>query len=473
MSTRPLALLLVTVLGCGHAASEPPVASRSSETMSPSESAETTADVAPATAPPGADPLTADPAEATSPTAAANALYLGAMYGPIVRIADDGTVAQLGEPGSTTDFAIDPAGVVYAASRGRIVAVVGDVLEPLGSLEEPITLTMVAARARDDVFAASSAQLAHFDGTSWTLLADARFRSDPIVDLAFDASGALWVLTQATLYARRGEELVELAPMAGSSVFSSFVRNAEGGLDLLHFRGIDHHDGTSWSMVPIDWVERSRGGRMVSNSLRAAAYADGVLALAAHRDAELALRAREVQYVGSSSMGRFQLPATELHDVSVDGRGRAWFATNGGLLLLQRYGDPRVDRWWPIHGFVGLGRGTRVVFATGRGPSTLPALLPPVASTVRGRLGARYAGARVVLCGEVEHSGGRYQCSTLAPRWDGAADARGRFTIEGVLPAGYEVLVQSGGRWLTTTARCCAPFAPGGEVDLDQVDVLR
>ena len=35
------------------------------------------------------------------------------------------------------------------------------------------------------------------------------------------------------------------------------------------------------------------------------------------------------------------------------------------------------------------------------------------------------------------------------------------------------VLVDAGGRWFETTADCCAPREPGGEVDLDRIDVVR
>jgi hypothetical protein len=57
--------------------------------------------------------------------------------------------------------------------------------------------------------------------------------------------------------------------------------------------------------------------------------------------------------------------------------------------------------------------------------------------------------------------------------WPGVADARGRFEIASVFPGGYELLVRSGNRWLTTTGRCCAARLPGEDLDLGELSVVR
>lgn len=412
------------------------------------------------------------PAVATSSVHRQNALYLGFTYGPLVRIAEDGTTTDLGENAGTSDLTRGRDGVVYAVMSGRVFAVDGDVLAPVGA-QSPVRFAEVAARARDDVFAASTDRIAHFDGTTWTVIDDARFTQHRIGDLAFDAAGTLWVLTIDTLFRHRSGAFEEVRPMAGSSVLKAFVPNAAGGLDVLHFRGLDRYDGSTWSMVPIAWVERSRDGRLAFSSLSDAAFGGGMLALAADNNAELALMAPDVRYVGASSLGRLQIAATRIRGVTVDGRGRPWYATNGGLLLLERYGSPRITRWWPVHGFASLARPPTHVLAVGDGPTTLPEVSRPVGGRVRGNLGARYARSRVQLCIEVSRGRGDTSCVMNGERWSGVADARGRFTLEGVEPGGYAVLVDAGGRWYETTADCCAPREPGGEVDLDRIDVVR
>lgn len=416
---------------------------------------------------------TPTPSPATAPQSSTeNALYVGFVYGPLVRIAEDGVVASLGVSAGASDLVQGRDGRVYAVLSGQVFVVAGDTLEPVGG-EGPVRFTEVAARAPGDIWAASAQRLARFDGRAWTAIDDPRLGAHGIRDLAFDADGSLWVLTADTIFRERSGAFEELRTMEGSSVLKAFVRNAAGGLDVQHFRGLDRYDGRAWSMVPIEWVERSRDGRLAFSSLSHAAFGGGVLALAADRSAELALRVPDVQYLGSSSLGRMQLPATRIHDVAVDGRGRPWFATNGGLLLLERYGDPRVARFWPIHGIAALTRPPTRLLAVGQGPRVVPEIAPAVPARVRGNVGARYASATVQICGELIRRGRDLDCEMNAPSWSGAADSRGRFVLEGVLPGGYAVLVRAGGRVYETTATCCAPRTPGGEIDLDRVDVVR
>jgi hypothetical protein len=468
-----LRFLRVTVLaafvGCGHAPSEP-ASPRSERASPPSDGVPTAGSV-------NAGVASAGPVEPVSATVEVpepvheNALYLGSADGPIVRIAEDGTVTSLGPEARTTHLALGLDGVVYAASSRQVVAVVGDALESVGGVG-PMNFTMVAARSRDDVWAAAAGGVAHFDGHAWTTV-DEPFAGQVVRDLAFDSAGVLWVLTRNAIYRHVDGSFEELPAMTGSTLLTGFVPNASGGLDVYNYRGVDRYDGQAWSMVPINWVERSHEGRLAMTTLGHAAFGGGVLALSGGHDAGICLKVPEVQYFGSTSMAELQLPASRVTDVAVDGRGRPWYATNGGLLLLERFGSPRVTRWWPIHGFPALVRAPSQLLVVGNGPTTLPEVREPVASRVRGTLGPRYANAPVRMCASVRRRGAHVECEMNEHSQSAVADARGRFVFEGVFPAAYALLVSEGGRWFTTSADCCSPRQPGDEVVLDRLSVNR
>lgn len=473
MQGTRIAALVALALGCGHATTDAGTPVSREAPVASAASAVADEPTTPATTSPVAEAVPTPPTPVVAAPSAANAIYTGSIYGPVVRIADDGSATALSGPdGSVGDFSLDTNGVVHVALSGQVFAIVEDALERECE-GEPARFVMLAARSRNDVWAASSRVLAHSDGTSWTVLQDVALAGHEIRDIAFDASGTLWVLTRDTILVRRGTAFETLAPMEGSAELGSWVRNVEGGLDVVHFRGIDHFDGSTWSIVPLDWVERSHQGRLTFVSLSRADYANGMLALGTLFGDDFALRLNDVRYLGESSLGRLQVPATQVNGVAVDGRGRPWLATDGGLLVLERYGTPRVLRFWPVHGLAALARVPRVVFAVGDGPSVLPDVLPARPGRARGSLGARYAGATVVLCTDVEGSGRERECSDVAMSFSANADSRGRFTIEGVVPGGYTVLARIGGTLYQTTGSCCAPREPGGEVDLDRIDVER
>lgn len=453
---RPLVsvFLLAAALGCGpsHPHSTASGRQRAPGTPEPVGEQEATAAGAP-------EP----PAEPPAEQSGENALYLGFALGPIVRVGEDGRTTELGD-GGTSALVSAPDGSVYAIMSGRAFVLGEDGAEPIGD-EGPTDLRAIAPGAADDVWAASQHRVAHFDGSTWSAVSDELFAEQQIQDLAFDAEGALWVMTPSRLFRHIGGSFAEIAPMAGSTRLHAFVREAEGRLSVVHSRGIDRYDGQAWSMVPVDWVERSRDGRMTSTSLFDAAYGGGVWAFANSRH-EICLKVPEVQYFGESSL---LVPATRVNDVSVDQQGRPWFATNGGLLLLKRYGSPRTEQWWPTHGFEALRRAPTQVLAVGRGPSVLPEVAEPVGSVVRGNLGRRQAGAEVLICGGPRADHGGVACGSGA---SGVADARGRFEIGGVYPGGYVVLVRSGGALLQSYRSCCAPSRPGAPVELGDLSIL-
>jgi hypothetical protein len=316
-----LRFLRVTVLaafvGCGHAPSEP-ASPRSERASPPSDGVPTAGSV-------NAGVASAGPVEPVSATVEVpepvheNALYLGSADGPIVRIAEDGTVTSLGPEARTTHLALGLDGVVYAASSRQVVAVVGDALESVGGVG-PMNFTMVAARSRDDVWAAAAGGVAHFDGHAWTTV-DEPFAGQVVRDLAFDSAGVLWVLTRNAIYRHVDGSFEELPAMTGSTLLTGFVPNASGGLDVYNYRGVDRYDGQAWSMVPINWVERSHEGRLAMTTLGHAAFGGGVLALSGGHDAGICLKVPEVQYFGSTSMAELQLPASRVTDVAVDGAG--------------------------------------------------------------------------------------------------------------------------------------------------------
>lgn len=451
------------------------------EPAPPPTSAAVASSPTPPPAPAAVDAPAGDPSAATSPLASEpppppvrDDLYLAPKAGGVVRVPGTGAAvhAVADVTGPVHALAADPQSRVYAAGRSGVHVIVdGVVTRTLPSVDVGLGRALHAVSERD-VWYAGFDGVAHFDGDAWAVTAAAELGLEYPSDVTVDAQGRVWVLGLRGVVRRDGERFSPVALLPDTRSLRSFVDAPEHGLSIVHVAGIDHFvdETETWTKADLAFVVGAHipTGRTLGTI--AAGYGGGATTVASM----WSVTTRRAPNRRTYEVRDEKHPLTELLGVEVDGRGRSWVITDGGLLLLE---PESFDPTWIGPGAIpGVEGEVAQVLALGQGPP-LPSLVDPGRGSVTGKLrhrGKPLAGARIELCGFPSLEGSKgHPCEFVDPLYfltTTAAD--GSFEAKDVIPGRYRMAAydaSSGWRYLNVD-ECCLATRPGKPQDLGIVD---
>jgi hypothetical protein len=424
---------------------------------------------APDSAAPDSAPATSEP----PPKAAVDELYVALEKGGLVRLAGSETKAQPIEAFArqrVIALASDANDLVYAAdiTTLRVIRDGAVVHEHAGSDMAVGYARALHATSERAIWVLGSTGLAHFDGDRWQPVPLPALEYPR--DVTVDASGRVWVMGLKTLLRREGESFV---PVTG---LPDDVRSLHGFLDvpghaltIEHSSGIDCFDDERWISESLSFV---LGGHVDTGRVLGMVSADmegGTIAAASYRQ----VTARSDPYRRFFEPIDQVHPVTKIDAVEVDGRGRTWVATDGGLMVLEK---PEDDfRWIGPGAIPGIEDAPSHVLALGNGP-VLPTLVDPGRGVVRGKLrfrGKPLARATLHICTFPSLEGSKgFPCDFTEIVNGATTAADGTFELTNVLPGRYRMAVHVGsGQWrYLSVDDCCLATRPGAPQDLGTID---
>lgn len=462
-------LASLALLGCTRASdpSPSPSPTHAGDPAAASEAGDARAIAPEPAAPPGS--ITSEP----PPKPAVDELYVALEKGGLVRLAGNEPKAQPIEGFDrrrVVALASDANDLVYAADvvSLRVIRDGTVIHEHAGSDMAIGYARAIHATSERAIWVLGSEGLAHFDGDRWQPLPLPKLELPR--DVTVDASGHVWVMGLKALLRRDGESFV---PVTG---LPDDVRSLHGFLDvpghaltIEHSSGIDHLDDERWTSETLSFV---LGGHVDTGRVLGMVSADmegGTIAAASYRQ----VTARSEPYRRFFEPIDQAHPVTQIEAVEVDGRGRTWVATDGGLMVLE---DPQSDfRWIGPGAIPGLEDAPSHVLALGNGP-VLPTLVDPGRGVVRGKLryrGKPLAGATLHICTFPSLQGSKgFPCDFTEILSGATTAADGTFELTDVIPGRYRMAVQvSPGKWrYLSLDGCCATTRPGAPLDLGTID---
>jgi hypothetical protein len=413
------------------------------------------------------EPLSSEP----PPPAMRDDLYLAPKAGALVRIPDTGaavhTVAAVAGP--VWALAADRERRVYAAGRDGVhVIEEGVVTRTLPSVDVGLGRALHVGSERD-VWYVGFGGVAHFDGDAWATTPAAELGLQYPSDVTVDAQGRAWVLAFRGVVRRDGERFSPVALLPDAWLFQGFVDAPGHELSIVHAAGIDHYDDEGWTKADLGFVVGAHVPTGRTLGTIAAAYGGGAITVASPGSVTTSRAPSRRFYEVRDE----KHPVTELRGVEVDGRGRSWVITDGGLLLLDPDGfDPT---WIGPGAIAGVEGEVAQILALGQGPP-LPPLVDPGRGSVTGRLrhrGQPLAGARIALCSFPGLGGSKgHPCEFADHIYGTITAADGTFEVEDVPPGRYRMAayVESKGWRYLSVEECCLAVRPGKPQDLGRID---
>ncbi|MDC0669052.1 carboxypeptidase-like regulatory domain-containing protein [Nannocystis radixulma] len=401
-STRAAQALVWLVFGCG---SQPVETRPPPPPVSAAPSAPVPAPAAPVFPPierPSCRPASLEPAIAAP---APGPAYVLVEHVGVLRL-DGGeptTVWPLpkGTDANTIEMAVGPNGALWLSGWDGVV-----VLAPDGSVRRVREAKggpryeQLQVRADDDVWAVTSDiewQVVHYDGKRWTPVRarkqfPGKYDDNKFASLAVNDEG-VWVSSWNGLWRGQGGKWQQIdapgGPGPGLMLWTYRGHLIVGAFDRRYVR-----EGTGWRELA--WPR--------TNSLTRAVGEVGLVAAPDTGHTKLMLA--PVFAAGCTGVSE-PVPGTWVTELTVDGSGRVWMATDVALAVID--GDGRKLAEWTLGALPGLAGSVEQIAVVGAGPSRLPAPRKPHTWEVVGRLttykgrGEPLANAAIELCPSPAH----------------------------------------------------------------------
>lgn len=420
------------------------------------------------------DPARTRPVE-PPPGAGLHELYVAPRGGGLVRIAGTDAVVEAIEdlmPHTVEALAADAEDRVYVADRSSVWIIEDGVVLERTPRVEVGTMSAIHATSAREIWALGSTGLAWFDGEQWRTTPIAELGIERPGDVTIDAAGHVWVMGLTELVRRDGDRFTPVTLHADARALHAFVDAPGHALSIVHVSGIDHYDDDRWTSTDLRFVAGAHVPTGRAWGTTAADFGGGALTVASY----MQVTSRMGQWQRSYEVHQQTHPLTLIEGVEVDGRGRSWVTTDGGLLLAE---PESADFTWIGPGAIpGVEGRVRLVLALGRGP-TLPTLVDPGRGSVRGKLrhrGRALGQARLQLCSFPQGDGSKGQpCDSAARVHEATTGADGKFEVADVVPGRYRlaVAVQPGEWRYLPVDECCVATRPTAPQDLGTIDTER
>jgi hypothetical protein len=246
--------------------------------------------------------------------------------------------------------------------------------------------------------------------------------------------------------------------------FHGFVRRPGGALFAFSLTGAGKlGDDGAWSAVSLSSMLLIRAGTVSAAGVVAAFDSD-----------EIAIAAPGAR-TEKKSIKTLGIAAERIDAVAVDGQGRRWVSTDGGLAILSPKGQ--LLQHWPPGSLPGP---VSRILLVGAGPALPAAPSEVVKGTVTGKLfssGAVVASSPVEICTvpSLLMVGGDSPCKHNAVRFSGKTDASGVFSFSGVPRQPYSLAFKQGKKWAVVlgSTSCCSGMTQGEAIDLGEVRLTR
>jgi sugar lactone lactonase YvrE len=198
--------------------------------------------------------------------------------------------------------------------------------------------------------------------------------------------------------------------------------------------------------------------------------AAGGLALHDHDDAVFVVPGKGSEKKGVKALG---FPADTVTAAAIDGQGRRWIGTNGGLVILSPQG--KVLQHWPVGA---LPDRVQRLLVVGAGPTLPTSVDPVIKGAVKGKLASKDGpidGVPIEICDtpDLLFRAGSSPCTSSPIKFSGKTGPDGSFTFAEVPRQSYGVAFKDGKKWSTVlgSLRCCGQLTQGETVDIGVVKI--
>ena len=394
-------------------------------------------------------------------TPAPGPAYLGVDGAGLFRL-DDGALTRLvAHAYPIRHIAIDPRGAIYATAIGGLWKIVDGRVERLGR-GIGLDPERIAVGPDGVLWTTDRRSVSRWDGT-WTDEPAATFDGELINDLAVDRDGRVWVVQSAALWRLDGDHWakVDLGFLGAKEPYlQAIALHADGSVYLTGLPG-------TYAFRDGRWSEAGLGSRygsvdeLVAGPAGHVAASGGVGTLAVQAPTG-AVRTVEL------SDGPAQARRGDV--LAIDGAGRAWLATDNGLVIFDRDGG-LAQQWLPgtVAGVTGK---ITAVTTVGDGPR-LPTLTTAATGAITGtvlRKGQRIAGATVELCDTPLTMFRKTPCESSTRSYRATTAADGSFRIADVPVGSYGFAVKPAAQWIILIgSNCCTDLVAGGSYDVGSI----
>lgn len=311
------------------------------------------------------------------------------------------------------------------------------------------------------------------DGETWT----AHLQEETGLDLQFkysemlfDTEGRSWLAADDALYRQTGDEPkwepVDVDLIAHESFMRNFeqVAMVDDGTVLTGLSsGLFAYTQGTWKQVEL-----------------ADGYSDADL-LAANGSTIVTMVGSALHRIGPEgatriAAGKDTWVASRVFDLELDGAGRAWIATDNGLVVVSP--DGTVTQWTPgtLPGV--LGRIEDIVVA-GAGPATLPTPVVPIKGSVQTGLvkkGVPLAGATIEMCEGPKQIFTKTPCESAVWRWSADTGSNGLVRFTDVPVGNYGLTFKIGNDWHAyfnpiKPFECCTQLTEGEVLDVGVFEI--
>lgn len=449
MSFRSPASLLVLLLVACNKPDDAPLPNRSQSSSTP----------APSASPPDAGRKVVpfvDDAQKPGPA------YLSTSAGLVV--VDGGKLTTVTKFGSD-DLDLAPDGAVWSGV-GIASRIEGDqVTQP-----EKVFGNDVALAADGTAWVAGYTEIKSIS-SSGKVSAVASPTSVPPKHVGVDAKGTLFVSGIDTMHRRtaNGWELVDTKVLGAKPFVIGFVSRPGGAL-YVHTADAVAKVGEDGTLTKVELPAKNPA---VSNALQAGSLSvAGVLAFRLADAALIVDPNGKSERIAVKSLG---VAASRVTGVAVDGQGRRWIGTDGGLFIFSATGEP-LQKWLPG----ALPGNVKTLVLVGAGPELPSAAPAPQKGSIKGKLvvgGKPVPNAELELCDNPAfYMSAATPCASSPLRFSTKTDADGAFAFPEVVRQPYGVAFKSGGKWkMADRFPCCSGIKPDVETDLGLVtfDTLK
>jgi hypothetical protein len=407
--------------------------------------------------------------EAPLPVVAADPgpAYFGVDGVGVVRLDTSGFKTVLADVSMVKDIAMAPNGDVWVAAIGGVYRLSSDGKSAkLGDYKRPGSVDSLAIGADGTVWTTSFTGVGRYDGKSWQIDPKEQLTGATLLgDIAVDGDNRPWVVSTDHLY-RRGDSGWAVVDTAGAAADKPFFEHVTAGPDgkmwVIGSAGVIRGDEAGWTKVDLH--------TSFGDVKELAIGVNGHLAAAGRGRVRLR-HGGEVYELTPDGAG-FQ--AKTIDSVAVDAAGRAWLATDNGVVVLSAEGKT-LQQWLPGTVAAVPGR-VKFIEVAGGGPA-LPELGgAPVTGTLTGKVlkgGAGVANADIEICPTPVTMFKSTPCDSAIVRKVARTDANGVFTFPDLPISSYGFAIKPPGKkWLVLIgASCCAQMKPGQTFDVGSVAI--
>lgn len=391
-------------------------------------------------------------------------VYVGVKGTGIVRVVDGKATTVLAHDFTIADLVVDSHGIVYATSVSGTWRIEGDLVTPIPAVRSETSYAEHLAVGPDGVLWALDDHGAYrYDGTAWTAFPESTFTgAELLYDIAVDHENRVWVVTPDDLWRYDGATWQKLAKTF-TRTKQPYFRTAAAGPDKVYVgsgAGVFAYAGDTWTKVP------AKGKYDDLDGDELAVAPDGRLAMSGGVD-DVAVAPSGGAPV-RIDLAKLGASARRAEVAAVDGSGRTWLRTDGGIVILDASG--KLAAQWKPGTVEGIRGEVDAIAVFGNGP-TLPTLVAAAHGTVVGKVlheGKPVAAAAVELCPSPSMLVEKTPCAGAPVMRTATTGADGTFTIADVPVGSYGVAVRPKRTWFVSwgNSDCCTALEDGGTFDL-------